>query len=134
MGAPCITPWIQDSTIHPQAFGLIYHVSPYRFLDPRSSFCNLPPHLHELFEVFILLFLHPSSIQKSRSIPQNVHGLFERFNYSCSHRSPFILQAYRNPVASGRIRQISRFYTIKPCFGRSKFYKTPLWSFVIRLN
>ena len=43
MVAPCITPWIQDSTIHPQAFGLINHVSPYGFLDPRSSFCIYLP-------------------------------------------------------------------------------------------
>ena len=43
MGAPCITPWIQDSIIHSYAFGLIYHVSPYGFLDLRSSFCIYLP-------------------------------------------------------------------------------------------
>ena len=81
MGAPCITPWIQDSIIHPQAFGLIYHVSPYGFLDPRSSFCiYLPICMNCLkFQLFMQprIPVHPSLFTplKHTEIPQHPEEL-----------------------------------------------------------
>ena len=94
MGVPCINPGIQDSIIHPQAFGLIYHVSPYGFLDPRSSFCIYLPICMNCLNV---------STTHAATDPRS----------SFSFYTP---QAYRNPVASRRIRPISCFYTIKPLF------------------
>ena len=91
-----------DSRFHHSPLGVWFNLPCLTVWILGSPFIllYLPPHLHELFEVSTI---HAATDPRS----------------SFSFYTP---QAYRNPVASRRIRPISCFYTIKPWFGCSYKY------------